>query len=162
MSNLSSHTKHNKYKAAYFHTSVFDLYVAQSQIPNAGLGIFTRDTIPAKTLIDEYSGELFNTTVRGFYALEIEPNVTIDARDFPRCYMAMINDCAHLTKQYIYKKQRKIGYIPDAYYDSNNEKLVHNCEFILDTEAKKAYVHSLNEIKPNSELFIDYGDEYWK
>ena len=38
----------------YYHTSKFDLYLATSQLVNSGLGVYTREFIPANTLIYYY------------------------------------------------------------------------------------------------------------
>ena len=93
--------------------------------------------------------------------LEIDTNCYVDARDFPRCYMAMLNDCSHIAKQYVKKKKRKIDITPPAYYDTNNNVLVVNCEFVIDSVAKRAFVYSVSEISSGSELFISYGPDYW-
>ena len=60
------------------------------------------------------------------------------------------------------KKKKKIDITPDAYYDKSNNKLEINCEFVKDLINKRAYVRSIKEILPGSELFISYGPDYWK
>lgn len=145
----------------YFHNSVFDLYLETSQIPHGGLGVFTKDVIPPNTLIDEYTGEKMRIGV-GAYVLEISESCRVDAREYPRCYMAMVNDCSFIAKQTIRKKKKRIDVTPAAYYDAENNRLDINCRFVLDTKAKRAYVYSICEIQPNSELFVSYGEDYWK
>ena len=44
-----------------------------TQIPNSGLGVYTKDTISPNTLIDEYSGDTYSTCIGSFYTLELEP-----------------------------------------------------------------------------------------
>ena len=144
----------------YFHNSIFDLYLEKSQIPNGGLGVFTRDVIPPNTLIDEYKGE--KSQFGGAYVLEISDTYCVDAREYPRCYMAMLNDCSFIAKQTVRKKKRRVDVTPAAYYSAENNPLEINCKFVFDTEHNRAYAYSIHEIKPNSELFVSYGEDYWK
>jgi SET domain-containing protein len=145
----------------YFHNSPYNLYLTNSQIPDSGLGVFTKDFIPAGSCIDEYSGDVYFFNPGGFYVLEVNEKYYIDANNYPRCFMAMINDCGFIAKKKIRKKKRKIDITPDAYYDKNNNKLVINCEFIIKPEEKKTFVYSLIDINKDSELFISYGTNYW-
>ncbi len=146
---------------SYYHNSPYNLYLAKSQIPDAGLGVFTKDFIPAGTYIDEYYGDVYSFNPGGFYVLEVKADYYIDATNYPRCYMGMINDCEFIAKKIIKKKKRKINITPDAYYDKNNNKLVINCKFIKNPEEEKTYVFSISDITSDSELFISYGPNYW-
>jgi hypothetical protein len=146
---------------SYYHNSTYNLYLSKSQIPEAGLGVFTKDFIPAGTYIDEYYGDIYSFNPGGFYVLEVKPDYYIDANNYPRCYMAMINDCGFIAKKIIRKKKRKIDITPDAYYDKNNNKLVINCKFIKKPEEEKTYVFTISDILQDSELFISYGPNYW-
>ena len=144
----------------YYHTSKFDLYLAQSQLANSGLGVYTREFIPTNTLIDEYCGSL-TSVLGGSYVLYIKDKCYIDAIGYPRCFMGMINDASYVPKKIIRKKKKKIDKTPDANYDANNIKLINNCEFVIDIENEKAFVHTICDISPGSELFVSYGTEYW-
>jgi SET domain-containing protein len=149
-------------RESYFYNSIFNLYLSESQIPNAGLGVFTKDFIPTGSYIDEYSGDIYSFNPGGSYVLELEQNHYIDARNYPRCYMAMINDCEFIAKKIIKKKKKKIDVTPDTYYDKNNIKLITNCEFKNPINEKKSLIYSSIDIMPGSELFISYGHDYWK
>ncbi len=148
-------------RESYFYNSIFNLYLSESQIPNAGLGVFTKDFIPAGSYIDEYIGDIYSFNPGGSYALELEPNYYIDTRNYPRCYMGMINDCEFIAKKIIKKKKKKIDITPDTYYDKNNIKLITNCEFKNSIDQKKSLIYSIIDIMPGSELFISYGSDYW-
>lgn len=145
----------------YYHNSIYNLYIEKSHIPDAGFGVFTKDFIPAHSCIDEYSGDIYSFNPGGFYIYEYDSNHYIDARNYPRCYMSMINDCDFIAKKIIKKKRKKIDITPKAYYDEYNNILATNCIFKKDTENKKVYIFSLIDIKPNSELFLSYGVNYW-
>lgn len=145
----------------YFHTSSFDLYIAPSQVPNAGFGVFTKTAIPAGVYIDEYVGDLREGNFGGGYSLDVGEDFVIDAREYPRCYMGMINDCSYIAKQTVRKGRRRIDKTPSLYYSPSGEPLLINVEFCIDTLKKRAYVYSLTEIPAGSELFVSYGDEYW-
>jgi len=147
-------------KPNYYHTSRFNLYLEQSQLANSGLGVFTKEFIPANTLVDEYYGTE-TTFGGGSYVLQIKPGYNIDALGFPRCFMGMINDASFVPKKNIRKKKKKINKTPDANYDVNNIKLINNCEFVIDKENLRGYVHTICDINPGSELFVSYGTDYW-
>jgi SET domain-containing protein len=142
----------------YYHNSKFNLYLQESQISDSGIGVYTKDIIPPNTMIDEYLGDIMENW-GGAYVLCIRDNYCIDAFNFPRCYMAMINDASHITKKIIKKKKKKTIIIPDGYYDKNNKLLENNCLFIF--EKNRAFIYSTREILSDEELFISYGDKYW-
>ena len=146
----------------YYYNSPFQLYLATSQVPNAGIGVFTRETIPAGSCIDEYTGEVISSNRASSYALEVRPDCFIDARELPRCYMAMINDCSYIARRIIRRKRRWVNITPNAYYGTDGRRLVINCEFVVDEAAGRAFIHSLVDIPAGTELFIEYGPAYWK
>ncbi len=148
-------------KELYYHHSKFNLYLGPSQIPNSGLGVFTKDYIPPDTLIDGYFGIELNVNMGGDYNLRINDNSYIDACDFPRCFMAMINDCEFISKKVIKKNKKNINIAPKYNLDTNNNPLVTNCKFITDSINNKGYIYSIKHIEPNSELFVSYGNNYW-
>jgi hypothetical protein len=130
--------KSNHVCAEYFHRSPFELYIGKSTIMQAGDGVFSKDMILANSIIDEYYGELYNISFSpSKYYLDIDGTCGIDAFNYPRCYMAMINDAYQSTFQ-------------------------NNCEFIIDIQAKRAFIKAMHDIPPDTELFISYGTEYWK
>jgi hypothetical protein len=121
----------------FYHTSKFSLTIAPSQIPNAGQGVFTNEHIPSDTIIDEYYGDVHHIGYASSrYFLEVTPTCGIDAFNFPRCYMAMINDTHGTTHQV-------------------------NCDFVIDRDAKRALIKSIRDVPANTELYISYGDDYW-
>jgi SET domain-containing protein len=141
----------------YYHKSNFNLYLKESQLKNSGFGVFTNNFIPANTYIDEYFGDHMSIT-GGSYVLKISTNNYIDAFNFPRCYMAMLNDASYVPKKIIKKKNKRINITPDGNY-IDNILLVNNCKFVY--ENNRGYVYSINDIYPNEELFISYGTDYW-
>lgn len=144
----------------YYHASPYALRLAPSQIPNAGLGVFTDSPIPAGARIDEYCGILQNHG--GPYALELRPGLVIDAGVWPRCYMAILNDCTYIAPCFLRRKKRRIDVTPAAYYDATGRVLTTNCEFVTFAAEKRAYVHALVDIPAGAELFVAYGEDYWK
>jgi SET domain-containing protein len=133
----------------YYHNSKFNLYIDKSNIPNSGLGIFTKSFIEKDTLIDEYCGKKINWLSSGDYYYSIDDYNGIDAIEFPRCYMAMLNDAS-------FKPVSKRGlkkFIPHNY--------TNNCYFNTDKILNRVYIYSLVNIEINKELFISYGPDYW-
>ncbi len=120
---------------SYYHNSIYDLTIKDSLIPNAGLGVFTNSYIPAKSFIDEYTGSYHTRNTISGYFFAIHDDLGIDAREYPRCYMAMINDS----------------------YNSNYKN---NCEFVV--KNNRVEIWSLTDIPIHSELYISYGSDYFK
>jgi hypothetical protein len=120
---------------SYFHSSAFNLEIKKSNIHNAGLGVFTHDFIPKDAHIDGYFGDFMSFSNSKYYFC-IKDGVGINALNYPRCYMAMIND-AHQTT------------------------FTNNCRFEVDTYANIVTVWSNCDIQSGKELFISYGEHYW-
>jgi SET domain len=76
---------------SFFHTSIYNLEVRTSTIPDAGLGVFTNEDIIACEHIDFYTGDRMSFPISKYY-FQIKDGNGIDAGSYPRCYMAMIND----------------------------------------------------------------------
>ena len=124
--------------------------------------MFTRETIPAGSCIDEYTGEVLSSNRVSNYALEVRPDCFIDACELPRCYMAMINDCSYIARRVIRRKKRWVTITPKAYFGKDNHLLVTNCKFVVNETEGRAFIHSLYDIPAGSELFVEYGPDYWK
>ncbi len=137
----------------YYNNTLFNLKVDTSGIPKAGLGVYTLDFIPTDCIIGEYEGQLLEnydcTNDPYYYEIrQAEPensisSLGISCLKLPRCYMGMINDATD-------------------YLEYTN-----NCEFELeineeDIKQSKVYIISTCDIEPEEELFVSYGEDYWK
>jgi len=133
----------------YWNNTKLILNVENSNIPNSGNGIFTYQNIPKETLIGYYDGELKkdNGSCVGDYSFSITNKFYIDARNFPRSYIAMINDC------YGSKFKNNCEFRMEL-YDKNNKK--------LKIKDRKISLWSIRNIKCGEELYADYGEDYWK
>lgn len=125
----------------YYNNTKFILEVKDSLIPGAGLGLFTCQDIPADVLIGQYEGTLSNNVEDLTpYSFEVSPRYFIDAHAYPRCYIAMVNDARNSSHHY-------------------------NCEFRMEyyknINKRKILLYSIRDIKKGSELFANYGDDYW-
>ena len=122
-------------EASYYNNSKYKLEISQSCIIEAGLGVFTKEFIPANSFIDSYTGE-YRPRCFSRYYFKIREGVGIDAFDYPRCYMGMLND-------------------------SHGTLYSNNCKFVVDLETDTVSVWSIRDIREGDELFISYGEEYW-
>jgi hypothetical protein len=118
---------------SYYHTSPYTLDIRASTIKNAGLGVFVGKDIPAGVYIDVYTGDLLSIATSRYY-FQIDDGIGIDAGSYPRCYMAMLNDG----------------------FEKNN------CMFRVDDETRQVSVWSIRDIKAGEELFVSYGEDFWK
>jgi hypothetical protein len=121
---------------SYYNNSKYILEIKKSTIECAGLGVFTLEIIPAKKCVGQYLGVKKTHNKTGDYYFEINNKVGIDAINYPRCYMAMINDA--------YKTENKI-----------------NCEFRINEIKELVEIWSIGTIDIGNELFISYGNDYW-
>jgi len=144
----------------FFHNSPYTLKIAQSQIPEAGFGVYTLEDIPSGARIDEYTGDL--QSYGGRYALFVKKNVFINAEVYPRPYMGIINDCTFVAPKYKRRKGRRIDITPPANYDPKGNVLITNCEFKTCELTCKGWVYAIRDIPAGSELFIEYGEKYWR
>jgi len=124
-----------------YNNTQWKLEVKQSQIPNAGLGVYALEIIPPESIIGYYEGTLSNDiNMLSSYSFEVSPRYFIDAHQYPRCYIAMVNDARNSSHEY-------------------------NCEFRMEhrwrIKERKIVLYSIKEIPPNNELFANYGDDYW-
>jgi len=127
---------YNEPKIEYIYNTVFDLFIKKSNIPNSGLGVFTNEFINKNIYLGNYIGKKRSKYYPSNpYCIEDYNGDTIDAIDYPRTIFAMIND----SKFSNYKN---------------------NCEFIVKKENVEIWTTKI--IKKGSELFIDYGEDYWK
>ena len=130
----------------YYNNTKYKLFIGKSKIPNAGLGLFTAENIPADTFIGYYEGEIVKDDNVTDYSFELSKKYFIDATKFPRSYIAMVND------------SYKSNFIDNCefrmiYYDSNNK--------VIPPTKRKIALYSTRKIKKLEELFASYGEEYW-
>lgn len=121
------------------------LKIKKSKIPNAGKGVFTKidlkkgqfvcEIIGEIVTVKEYNQRLKNNLTKEGYSIEISSRRQLDTWNH-ECAGKYIND-AHLSK------------------------FKNNCELCID-EDETVYVQTLKKIKKGEELYISYGEDYWK
>ncbi len=121
------------------------LFVKTSTIPNSGKGLFTKVLIPKGTRIIEYKGKISiwkdvkHEDGRNGYIFYVNRNHVINALPTLNALARYANDA------------RGIGRV---------KGILNNCEYI--TEGTRAYIEAKRDIPAKSELFVDYGADYWK
>lgn len=121
------------------------LVVKKSTLPNAGKGLFTKVFIPKRTRIVEYKGrittwaEVKEDDGENAYIFYIKRYHVIDA---------------------LQTKKPLARYANDARGFVRIKGVTNNAEYVVD--GLKAYIESTKNIEPGSEIFVDYGPDYWK
>jgi uncharacterized protein len=121
------------------------LYVKKSTIPNSGKGLFTKKFIPKGTIIVEYKGrrstwnEVKDEDGKNGYIFYINRNNVIDGLPDKKALARYANDARGLVK----------------IKGFNN-----NADYIV--KGVKAFIESKKDIPARSEIFVDYGKDYWK
>jgi hypothetical protein len=121
------------------------LEVRPSTIPNSGMGLFTKEDIPKGSKVIEYKGrittwkEADKDEGRNAYLFRVKQYHTIDARPYKKALARYANDANGFTKI---------------------KGLRNNCVYII--EGLRVFVEAVRDIPAGSEIFVDYGKEYWK
>jgi SET domain-containing protein len=121
------------------------LFVKKSTIPGAGKGLFTKKAIPKGTRIVEYKGkrtawkEVKDEDGKNGYIFYINRNHVINGLPDKKALARYANDARGLVRI---------------------KGLLNNSEYVVD--GLKAYIESKKEIPAGSEIFVDYGKDYWK
>jgi hypothetical protein len=137
----------------YYNNTVYDLELKQSNIYDAGLGIFlsiNAKPILADTFIGYYEGDwITEDNKRSEYSYYINKHVYIDIDKYNKPYTCMIND-AHDSKyknNIISKIMINDTITRRNYYKYDSNRIVG--------------LFTTSDILPGEELFFDYGDDYW-
>lgn len=121
------------------------LFVKKSTIPNAGKGLFTKKFIPKGSHIVEYKGKISSwkdvkhEDGKNAYIFYVNRNHVINGEKAMKTFARYANDAKGLVKI---------------------KGLTNNSEYAV--VGLKAYIESKRDIPAGSEIFVDYGDEYWK
>jgi len=121
------------------------LVVKTSTIPNSGKGLFTKKFIPKGTRIVEYKGRISawkdvkDEDGKNGYIFFVNRNHVINALPTKSALARYANDARGLVKI---------------------KGVLNNCEYV--TDGLKAYIESKKDIPAKSEIFVDYGKDYWK
>jgi SET domain-containing protein len=122
------------------------LYIAISQLPNSGNGLFTAIEIYKDEIISEFKGEVLSIK-------EVEHRVKNGVDNY---FMNLINgsilDCKN-TECFAKYANDANGYSKSAF--KNNAKIT------LD-ENQNVCLIAIRKIKSGEEIFCDYGKKYWK
>jgi SET domain-containing protein len=122
------------------------LIVKKSQLPNAGKGLYTSKAIKKGTKVIEYKGEIIDWK-------EYEKRVERDEDGY--LFFIDKKNCIDA----FHTPQHKARYANDAAGIKRVKGLTNNC--VYEIEDNKCYIVSTKEIKPGSEIFVDYTKEYW-
>jgi SET domain-containing protein len=122
------------------------LYVATSQLPNSGNGLFTAITIYKDEIISEFKGEILSDEEAAIrmkngtdtYFMNLLNGSILDCRNTD-CFAKYANDAAGFSKS-----------------DFKN-----NAKITLD-ENQNVCLIAIRKLKSGEEIFCDYGKKYWK
>ncbi len=120
------------------------LEVRKSTIPEAGMGLFTKELIAKGTRIVEYKGKI--TTWKGAnhldganpYIFYVKQSHVIDTLNYKKALARYANDAKGLTRI---------------------KGMTNNCKFVV--EGLRVYMEAEKVIPAGGELLVGYGKEYW-
>ncbi len=119
------------------------LYIDKSTLTDAGKGLFTNKLIKKGEIICYFTGELINEAeaerrdvgVRGRYFVQLPSGKILDT----------------------YHSDSFARYVNDA-----RNKRKNNSKIFSSASGTRAYISATKNIQPGSEIFVDYGAQYWK
>lgn len=117
------------------------LRVKKSNIPNAGLGLFTTiDRLPSRPIVG-YEGKIIHnhTDRNNHYVLELGPNKFIDASD----------------------PNSGVGRYANS-VRARDRLLTNNAKYTLNRRTNSANITAKKKIKKGSEIYVSYGRQFWK
>ncbi len=120
------------------------LFVKESTLPGSGRGLFTKTFIPKGTRIIEYRGKI--TTWKD-----------TDHQNGTNNYIYFVNKC-HVIDARTYKNELA-RFVNDARGLTRVKGITNNCQYVED--GLQVFIEAKKNIPAGSELFIDYGKEYW-
>lgn len=114
--------------------------IRHSTIKEAGMGLFTRSTIRPGDTIGEYTGKVLTDN--------------------------QVNRKPYIDSDYVLwvcKDHNIVGEGPLANHTRYiNHHPKPNARIVTSTRWKKARIEAIKTIRPNQEVFIDYGPDYWE
>jgi len=123
------------------------LFTKKSQLPNAGKGLFTKKFIPKGSRIVEYTGRVStwkdvedkDSVGENMYIFYVTRNRVIDAAPYKKVLARYANDARGLTRI---------------------KGINNNAEYEI--VKGRVYIDAKKDIPAGSEIFVDYGREYWQ
>lgn len=125
-----------------------NLEIKKSQIPNAGMGLYTHQLIKRGEVVVEYKGEVItwaqcqkrNDALEGVgaYYFYISDRKCVDALHTPEALARYANDAAGIVRIEGYRNNARFEVIKG-----------------------KPYIVASRNIKPGEEVFVSYGKVYW-
>jgi len=120
------------------------LLIKESTLPGSGRGLFTKTFIPKGTRIIEYRGKI--TTWKD-----------ADHQDGANCYIYFV------TKNHVIDslphEDELARFVNDARGLTRVKGITNNCQYV--EEGMRIFIEAKKNIPAGSELFVDYGKEYW-
>ena len=124
------------------------LYIKKSTLPGSGKGLFTKKKIKKGTRIVEYKGEILTwkevkklADDRNGYVFYINSKRCIDAFNYTKALGRYANDAKGLSRV---------------------KGIKTNSEYVVGNGKKKCYIEAIKDIPAKSEIFVEYGKDYWK
>lgn len=120
------------------------IFIKKSRIPNAGKGLFARQSIPKGTRIIEYKGRIttwekvLQTDVFNGYVFYINRNHVIDAKPCLKALARFANDAKGFNKI---------------------KGMVNNSKFVK--EDVRVFIMATKDIPAGAEILVSYKKEYW-
>ena len=125
------------------------LVVKQSTIPNAGNGLFAKRFFKKDSIIGYFKGNIISNE---------EVNSINDSGHIKRYYLVELDDYKTLDT---YDYQSPVIYANDAEWLTKIDGFANNSSIGITKNRSRAYIYATKDIPVGSEIFLEYGEDYW-
>ena len=129
----------------------FSLEVKTSEIPNAGLGLFTATAVPNGSVVTEYYGHL-HTLRTARNSPDKRYQILLPPSPFLLPSSPLILDCSSMSD---------FSSLPARYINDPRSLSFLNCVFVPNQAALCVDVVAIRDLTPGEEIYVDYGEAYW-
>ena len=139
----------------YYNNTPYQLELMPSRIEDSGLGVFTKEFIPAGSFIGYYEGHwAHNTRKASNYSYYINSKTMIDIDPLNKPYTCMFNDA--------YRTDFKNNIRSEVLLDQEIVKIIRQKNSHRYDANRAVGLYATRNIYPGDEMYFEYGDFYWK
>lgn len=139
------------------------LYIADSSIKNAGKGLFSKVNFKKGEEIAYFTGQLLTDKQCEKLVANSDLERCSYFIDLKACAKNILNREVKIQKPIldVYNSQCMAKWANDAegYYKTGKKN---NTKIGITNDLSRCFIFATKDIKPDEEIFLSYGKEYWK
>jgi hypothetical protein len=139
----------------FYNNLLYKLEILDSQIPNGGKGLFTKEYIKKGSFLGYYDGYwCYDKKKESSYSFYINDKIWLDIDMNNKPFSSIMNDSYRTDFTNNIEYQYTLSEIERLKITKKNCEQFNSCKMIK--------LFTTTEILPGTELFFSYGESYWK